>query len=359
MTHQSACRSLALILLACLALSACAKATPTPTAPSGVANEEISWPIGETTCYATVTGPTGAGPYPAVVFIPGSGPTDRNWNSPLLPGTNGSAKLLAQALAEAGYVTIRYDKRFTGQGSGDNLPKLIGNISLESHRVEVAGAVDALLARPDVNPQRIYVLANSEGCIHALVYQQQATDKRFAGLVLAAPPGQSMIDLLRAQVNPQLTPLPGGAKYVELFNAALDQFVATGSAQPDSSLPEGVRNLISSLTTPANLPFTREIMPLDPAPLLAAVPEPVLVLIGKRDLQVNWEVDGKRLEEAAAGRDHVTFVYPPEANHILKHEATPRAQLDPAKVQMGYNAESATLDAEALQAILDWLKARE
>jgi len=62
MTEAINRRIFAALLLACLALSACAKATPTPAAPSGVANEAISWPIGETTCYATITGPTGAGP---------------------------------------------------------------------------------------------------------------------------------------------------------------------------------------------------------------------------------------------------------------------------------------------------------
>ena len=59
-------------------------------------SEDISWNIGETVVQATVTSPD-AGGTPGVVFVAGSGPTDRNWESPLLPGTNGSARLLRNA----------------------------------------------------------------------------------------------------------------------------------------------------------------------------------------------------------------------------------------------------------------------
>jgi hypothetical protein len=89
-----------IILLSCL-LPACGESEPK------IVSEGISRPIGETTVYATITRPeTGEG-RPAVVFVPGSGPTDRDWNSPLLPGTNGSAKLLAEELANKGYITLR------------------------------------------------------------------------------------------------------------------------------------------------------------------------------------------------------------------------------------------------------------
>ncbi|MEI7771080.1 MAG: hypothetical protein WCI67_13875, partial [Chloroflexales bacterium] len=68
------------------------------------------------------------GPFPAVVFVAGSGPTDRDWNSPLIPGTNGSAALLAQALTERGYLTLRYDKRASGPHGIENAQRLAGTI---------------------------------------------------------------------------------------------------------------------------------------------------------------------------------------------------------------------------------------
>ena len=148
-----------------------------------VVSEEISWSIGETTVYATITRPEPGDNLPAVVFVPGSGPTDRDWNSPLLQGRNGSAALLAEELASQGYITIRYDKRFTGPGAEENLPLLMGKISMESHLEELRGAVNALIDRPNVDDNRIFVLANSEGCIHAVNYQLEG-ENTFAGLIL-------------------------------------------------------------------------------------------------------------------------------------------------------------------------------
>ena len=54
----------------------------------------VSWLVDDIEVKATLTFPTGNGPFPAVLMVAGSGPTDRNWNTPLIPGTNGSAALL-------------------------------------------------------------------------------------------------------------------------------------------------------------------------------------------------------------------------------------------------------------------------
>jgi len=75
---------------------------------------EVTWDVDGIAVYGTVTRPADAGLHPAIVFVAGSGPTDRDWCSPLLPGTNCSGRLLAQALTEKGFVTLRYDKRAVG-----------------------------------------------------------------------------------------------------------------------------------------------------------------------------------------------------------------------------------------------------
>src|SRR5215470_17165719 len=87
---------------------------------------EVSWPLDSTTVYGTLVRPSGPDPFPAVVMVAGSGPTDRDWNSPLLPGTNGSARLLAEALAQAGIASLRYDKRASGPHRRENMQALIG-----------------------------------------------------------------------------------------------------------------------------------------------------------------------------------------------------------------------------------------
>ena len=131
-------------------------ATATPVPPYVV--EEVTWALDDTTVSATLTRPEGDGPFPAVLFVAGSGPTDRDWNSPLLPGRNGSAALLADELTRAGYATLRYDKRFTGPFAQENMPKLLGNISFQSHLDELTSAVDFLVAQPGIAPAQLLSL---------------------------------------------------------------------------------------------------------------------------------------------------------------------------------------------------------
>ncbi len=331
---------------------------PSTTAPAKPVQwepvlEEVNWSVGETVVTATITRPDVAGVNPGIVFIPGSGPTDRDWNTPLLPGTNGSAKLLAYELAKNGFVTIRYDKRITGPNAQKNIPFLIGKISMESHTEEVAGAVSQLLSRSDVDPARIYVLANSEGTIHALHYQTQKNPP-FAGLILAAPPGRNVAELLHSQIETQVASLPQAKEIMAGFDKMMADFIAGKDFVADPAVPESIIAVVQAFYTPANLPFTRELIAVDSAALLKQVTAPVLIIIGKKDIQVDWQVDGALLEKAAEGMKNVTFVYPENANHVLKNEPLPRSELT-SNNALNYNAQETVLDAEALKTIQDWL----
>lgn len=330
----------------------CGEAEP---AEYGTVSEEISWPLGDTIVYATVTRPDSGQDHPAVVFVPGSGPTDREWNSPLLPGTNGSAKLLAEVLAAKGYVTLRYDKRFAGQHANENLPLLMGKISMQGHLEELQGAVDKLRGRADVDKDRIFCLANSEGTIHAVNYQLQAGGRKLAGMILTGAPGQTIGELTRAQLETQLTGYPGADEILVLYDKAVSGFVETGTIEPDESLPPGIKNLLLSLVEPVNMPFTQEVWTADIAPNLKDIHEPVLIIIGKKDIQVDWELDGGKLQAATEGQDNYTFAYPDDANHVLKYEAKAREEILPANP--GYNAADAVLDPATLEIIEDWLAA--
>jgi alpha-beta hydrolase superfamily lysophospholipase len=116
--------------------------------------------------------------------------------------------------------------------------------------------------------------------------------------------------------------------------------------------------LVSSLEVPLNLPLARELWMADAIAPLTQMEVPVLVLIGKKDVQVDWQADGEPLQRAAGGRENVTFLFPENANHVLKHEARPRAGLATAALAESYNGPDARLDPEALAAILAWLAAR-
>lgn len=317
-------------------------------------SENVSWAIGETTVTATITRPDSSGAHPAVVFIAGSGPTDRDWNSPLIPGGNGSARLIAEELAKAGFVTIRYDKRVTGPYAQENIGPLTGKISMDSHREEVAGAVGQLLSRSDVDPARIYVLANSEGNIHALNYQLQ-NQPEFAGLVLLAPPGRPMTEVFRGQTAAQVAALPNAAAIMAGYDTLMADFLAARPFVANADVPEVINTYFQGFNLPVNLPFGRELFNTQPASLLSQVTAPTLVVIGQKDVQVDWQLDGQVLEAAAANNKNISFSYPENANHVLKYEPRPVTELSGADA-LAYNEADKILDADGLNVIIEWLK---
>lgn len=321
------------------------------------ASSDISWQLDTTTMDATLVRPSGPGPFPAATLVAGSGPTDRDWNSPLMPGTNGSARLIAEALARAGVASLRYDKRASGPRARENMQSLIGKLSMQSHVDELAGAVRALASQTYIRSDRIFAIANSEGTLHALSYQAQRPAIPFAGLVLIGPPGRSVGAVARSQLAGMAAGIPNGDALLALYDAAIARFLAGEPIAPDPALPEGVQLLLQSLETPANLPFARELWVASAAPLLAQVDIPVLVIIGKKDLQVDWQADGEPLQQAAAGRENVTYLFPDDANHILKHEPKPRSELTLPEVTTRYNAPDAQLDPQATASMLEWLAA--
>jgi len=326
-------------------------ATATPIPPYIVA--EVSWPLGDTTVGATLTRPEGDGPFAAVVFVAGSGPTDRDWNSPLLPGRNGSAALLADELTRAGYATLRYDKRFTGPFAQENMPKLLGNITFQSHVDELASAVEYLVAQPGIDPAQVFVLANSEGTLHAMNYQNGDPATPFAGLILTGAPGRPLTEVLHQQMAENvLSAEPNVDELLTLWDEAIAAFVAGETAELDPALPDSAQQVFAGLVAPANQPFSAELLAAQPATLLAEITAPTLVIIGQKDIQIDWQADGAVLE-AAAG-DNVTFSYPANANHVLKLEETPVEELTAANGG-NYNAADRVLDPETVDVILDWL----
>jgi alpha-beta hydrolase superfamily lysophospholipase len=320
-------------------------------------SSEVSWQLGSTTVYGTLVKPPGPGPFTAVVMVAGSGPTDRDWNSPLLPGSNGSARLLAEALARAGMASLRYDKRASGPHARENMQALIGKVSMQSHVDELTRAVRTIASQVYARSGRIFALANSEGTLHALNYQLRSPAIPFAGLVLIGPPGRAVGTVARSQLAAQASGIPNGEARLSLYDAAIARFLAGEPIAPDPSLPEGVQMLLKSLETPANLPFARELWTANAAPLLRQVNVPVLVIIGKKDIQVDWQTDGEPLQRAAAGHEEVTFLFPENANHVLKQELRPREDVLPTEMAESYNGPDTRLDSQALASILEWLAA--
>jgi uncharacterized protein len=325
------------------------------TQENQIEEQTVSWQVDEIEVEATLARPAGPGPFPAVVFAAGSGPTDRNWNTPLLPGTNGSGALLARMLAERGFITLRYDKRGSGPHLQENVTRLAGKISMEGHRQELAGGISLLAARVDVDPARIFALTNSEGCVHALNYQIEGPAYPFAGLVLTSAFARATGELSHTQIAAQMAAVPGGDAYLAAYDAAMDDFIHERPVKVDETLPDPFKQLISAITLPINQPFARELWVYDPLTRLPQVAAPTLIVIGKKDIQVDWQIEGPLFESLTKDHPNLRVVYLDHANHVLKYEPLDRAEITPDHAMVTYSAGDITLDPAAVETITAWL----
>ena len=80
--------------------------------------DEVTLQTPTGTLYGTLLTPSSATPVPVVLIIAGSGPTDRDGNSILLPGPNNSLRMLAEGLVARGIASLRYDKRAVAASIG-------------------------------------------------------------------------------------------------------------------------------------------------------------------------------------------------------------------------------------------------
>jgi pimeloyl-ACP methyl ester carboxylesterase len=244
---------------------------------------------------------------PAVILVGGSGPIDRD-------GLTAGIPILGQiagAIADAGYLVLRYDKRGVGQSGGR--PEAA---TLSDYAEDVRAAVKLLADRKDVDPKRIAVLGHSEGGLVALIAATR--DKRISSLGLLATPGTPYADVALAQQKRALDRMQLSA---EERNAKIEEqrkihdAVITGKGL--ELLPPGVRRAVDNGEY-------QSLLATDPAKLMPNVRQPLLIVQGALDTQVE-PANADRLDELAKTRKNappVDVVKIPGVNHLLVSATT-------------------------------------
>jgi len=353
-------------LAAALALGACggseatppAKAVPAP-APSAIdpsahlptQSEEI---VFGDHVPGTLVKPGQAGKFPAIVLFQGSGPTDRDWNSPLITTKNGSGKLLAEALASHGAVVVRFDKA----GVAANTTKLDGQ-TIDIYVAEARAALAYVRSRPEVDANHVYIAGHSEGGLHA-IRTADLEGNALAGVLLLSTTGRTLRDILIAQITTQIErAAPGQAEaLVGPFRTAMDEFIAGKTIDPKTATPiPGLQQLLGSLTAPASATLARGLLVADPLAGIAKIAVPIFIYNGEKDVQVDPKVDPPLLANAAKANKDVTVFLAPEADHVLKHEAKSLDELraNMAALEVAYNSPDRGLDDATVAAIVGWL----
>jgi len=303
---------------------------------------------------------TGETSYPAVVFIHGSGPVDRDGNAVNLE--TGAVVMaldiyrqLAVAVSHVGFASFRFDKRGVGGSQGDATLA-----SREDLLDDARSAIAALKAQPEIDPTRVILIGHSEGSYLAPVLAVEDTD--IAGTVLLAGAARALDAITRWQVQSLLSQQGVEGAALDAALAQQDQYIAfvKGSqgewadytiAQLQAEIPWLNEDTAAQLkATPLALSWLREHYLAVPADTIRQLQTPVLIVSGEKDLQVpasEAQLLGDLL--AAAGNSDVSIFVFPDLNHLLRHH--------PEEPNLIYRHLDEPVDARVIQTLQEWLVA--
>lgn len=289
------------LVLAAASILVSAPASAQVRAPQ---SEELLLGFGAQSLHGTLLLPAQARGAP-VLILAGSGPTDRDGNSPG-PVRPASYRLLAEGLAAEGIPTLRVDKRGIGASAGAAGPE--ADIRIGTYGDDARAWAARLRER--TGARCVWLLGHSEGVLHALL-AAQAPDG-ICGLILVAGPGRPVGAALREQLRAALE----GSPLLDPALAFTDALEA-GRQVPEASVPAP----LMSLFRPSVQPFMISMLQLNPAALLRDYHGPVLVVQGTTDIQTAL-ADAERLRDARTG---VELALIDGMNHVLKTAPADRA----------------------------------
>ncbi len=233
-----------------------------------------------------------------VLIIPGSGPTDRDGNNPLGVAA-ATYRYLAEDLAKSGIGSIRIDKR--GLFGSKAAISDANDVTLNDYADDIHAWIG--IAKEEIAVRCLWLLGHSEGALVALLSAQRKG--AICGLILAASPGRRLAEILRQQLQGLLSDQSVRRNAFDIIDRLeKGQRVDPGNIHPT----------VRQLFAPRVQGFMMNLMSHDPAGLIAKVSVPVLILQGKRDIQVNVS-DAKRLHSA---RPEARLALIPDMNHVLK-----------------------------------------
>jgi pimeloyl-ACP methyl ester carboxylesterase len=245
--------------------------------------------------HGTLMVPSGKGPFPVTLVIPGSGPVDRDGNSSKGGFDTDCYKLLADALEQRGIASLRYDKRGVGQSAG---------AAGDPRALRFSTFVDDAAAwarqlRGDARFSSLVIIGHSEG---SLVGSALASKFPVDGFVSVAGPGEPLWKLLLSQLEPRLP--PDAYQTAETIVTGLERGILVNDVPP----------LLEPVLRPSVQPYLISVFRLDPVRQIARLKVPTLIVQGERDLQVGVG-DARALAE---GDPEARLVLLPKMNHVFK-----------------------------------------
>ncbi len=286
---------------------------------------DVSVPANGFALSGTITSPhdvAGRLRYPGIVLVGPSG----SGRDLALNGVPVFAQL-AGALANLGYVVLRYDSRGVAQSGGRT-----ESAALQDYADDAVAAVKWMSKRPDVDTKRVVICGYGEGGAIALL--AAAREKQIDAMITIATPAGSGADVLLEQQRALLAGMniPDAEKQAKIdLQKKIQQAVLTGT---------GWEDVPANLRRQADTPLFKSQLAFDPGQPLQKARQPMLIVQGDADTQVA-PASAERLASQARARKKGAGV---EVVHVaaMTHRLT--------------EGTARTVSPKIATAIADWIK---
>ncbi|QEC75931.1 alpha/beta hydrolase [Mucilaginibacter ginsenosidivorax] len=266
------------------------------------------------------------GKIPVVIIIAGSGPTNRDGNSPKLGLATNAYKMIANELGKSGIASLRYDKRLVGKSVSSTTED---QLRFEDYVEDGVNLINFLT--DDERFSRIIILGHSEG---SLVGMLSSIDQPVKGFISVAGAGDSADNILTEQMKSQPTHISEG------FKRMLDSL-------KKGKTTDNIDPSLYFIARPGIQKYLMSWFRYDPTRAIKRLKIPILIVQGTTDLQVKVS-NAEKLKKAKS--DAVLEIIP-EMNHVLKD-----APADKDKNMATYNEPDLPLKPEFIKAVISFVK---
>ena len=262
-----------------------------------------------------------------VIFIQGSGPTDRNGNQPMMK--NDGIKKIAHQLAENGIASFRFDKRIFKMNELKLKEKDLRFDDFVNDAKDIIKYFDE-----DERFDNLIVAGHSQGSLVGMLAAKDMVD----GYISLEGAGQPIDNIIVEQVHKMAPPLAENARL------AFDEIRENGRTTSYSPMLE-------SMFKPTIQPFMLSWMTYDPAREIAELDIPVLIINGTADIQV----ETKEAEMLKNANEDAELVILENMNHIFR-KIDSKDRLVNTK---SYNEPNQPLHPELIPVITEFIKELE
>jgi dienelactone hydrolase len=287
---------------------------PPPSPDSTVRETDVVVGAPETGLPGILALPDGTGPFPVVILIHGSGPSDRDETI----GPNKPFRDLAWGLAKRGIASLRYDKRSFARP--DDLAAVGDRLTVKEEVIDDALAGLALLrSRPEIEHDAIFIVGHSLG--GTLAPRIAEFEPRPGGVVVLA--GMTL-------------PLPEKMLEQTEYIVSLDGVVTPAEHQRVTEIKAAVAAIRKDLSEDpiargyylgAPLAYYRDLEDYDAPAKLASLELPCLVLQGARDYQVTLDDFALWRDSLSGSKNACLHVYD-DLDHLFRPGTGPAGPSD-------------------------------